>query len=179
MKRISYPFIAIAAVGVLSLGVLATCGIGYATATRSGADYEAKIAATRKKAVDQDENLRQAIVAATGVDTITARDTRRAVTIAMRRPGAGGETIIMRELQRGAHDLPNYPAGAPQKVALALRQHIPIYLKLRNLEKIQASEYASKLDSGWEGTWLRAAGYPKATLTTTSPVSPALSPVKK
>jgi hypothetical protein len=179
MKRISYPLIAVAGVGVLSLGVLGACGISYATASKNGAQYEAQIAATRKKVTEQDESLRQAIIAATGVDTITATDTRHAVALAMRRPGADGAEIVLRGLQGGAHELPKYSPGAAQGVAMALRRYIPVYLALRHLEKNQTSEYSSKLDSGWDGIWLRAAGYPKSPLTPTGAVSRSTAAARK
>lgn len=171
MTRINYTITAATAVGVILLGVLGTCGFGYSTAVKDGAEYEAQIAATHDKVTELDEKLRQSFAAATGVDTITAKDVRRALVIAMRRPGPDGEKIIMRELHvgvDGTDELPDYSPAASRGVMMALRRHIPMSLKLRNLEKAQSREYFSKLESsGWEGTWLRAAGYPKSPLAKT------------
>lgn len=175
MRRISYPVLAITVVGALTLGVMVICGMGYVTATKSGADYEQSLAATRQKAIALDESVHQAIVAATGVPTITASDTRYALVLAMRRPGADIEEMVMQALQGASPELPNYPPNAGQEVVRALRRHIPIALALRNLEKKQIDHYVEKLESDWEGTWLRVAGYPKSPLNAPSAASPQLA----
>jgi hypothetical protein len=162
MLRIKYSVISAATGGVILLGSLVACGVGYSTAMKSGAQYEAQIAATHGKVAQLDEKLRLEIAAATGLDMLTAKEVRRAVVLATRRPGPEGEKIIMRELHVDLEEPADYSPTVSRAVMVALRRHSAMSLRLRNLEKAQSREYSSKLESsGWEGTWLRAAGYPK------------------
>lgn len=181
MKTMRYlgktPAIRVVAIAsVISIFALtAISAASFIHASRTGANLEIGIQAAQDKLSKHEETLRDSLASILGIENLRVKEAKQVAVLASQHRGEEGGRYAVLRLYESYGKLPPVrgkdqfrardvsPQVAANVASTVAQYTAKVYLYQNNLQRMKTT-YAKELDEGWNGMWLKLAGFPKISL---------------